>query len=263
MPLTSRVQVVAAHRDGRTVLTRVRSAPPLSLRQTAAGLTLLGSAFWPLGGDVAELQVRVEPGACLRVGSAAAQVAQPGPASALSVWTVRADVAAGGRLHWQPEPLVVTEGAVHRCEFRLDLADGAALTWVDMVVLGRSGQPPGRYQSSWRVQYAGEPLLAADLDVGPGAPAGWDGPAVIGPARVLLTVLVAGPALPPALAKLPTTHLPASEPVGETPSGPAGPDGVVLALAGPGLLFSWMGSDPVLGGRALAAFLAAAGPPVP
>ncbi len=240
MPLTAAVSAVAELRAGRTRLTTLRSQVPLSLRETlslregTAGLTVLASAFGPLGGDRTSFRVDVGAGARLTVGSAAAQVAQPGSVSAVSEAATHLRVAKGGELHWQPQPLVVTAGAEHRVDLLLDVAVGGHALVVDTVVLGRGGEAPGRYRARWRVSYDGRPLLHTDLDAGTGAPAGWDGPAVVGDARVLVSVLL----------------------VGRLPEDPHVPAGELLRLAGPGLLLSWLGSDPIAADRAVRAFLA-------
>ena len=235
MALTARACAVAEVRAGRTVLTTLRSQVPLRLRETCDGLTVVASAFGPLGGDRTRLDVAVGQDARLAVGSAAAQVAQPGVRDPVSHAEVRLRADAGACLRWQPEPLVVTEGAEHRLRLEVDVDPSATVVVAETTVLGRTAGRPGRYRSSWRVRCAGRPLLSCDLDVGPGAPAGWDGPAVLAGARVLVTALVTGPALPPEA----------------VPDG----GGAVLRLAGPGLLLTWLGADPLDGTRALDAFL--------
>lgn len=235
MPLTAVARAVARAVGGRTVLTTLRSAVPLSLRETAEGLTVLASAFTPLGGDDTRLEVAVERGARLRVGSAAAQVAQPGVHSAVSHASVALQVEGDASLHWQPQPLVVVAGAEHRFDLTADIAGTGTAVLVDTVVLGRAGGAGGRYRSRWRIVHGGEPLLTADLDVGAGAAPGWDGPAVCGGARVLVTVLVAGGPLPPEDALV--------------------DGGEVMRLAGEGVLFSWIGADTVAAGRAITSFL--------
>lgn len=242
MPLTATARAVARDLGGRTALTLLRSQVPLSLRETADGLTVVASAFGPLGGDRTRLEVVVEPGASLRVGSAAAQVAQPGATDAVSHATVDLDVGPRARLHWAPQPIVVGAGAEHRLELCLRVAATASTVVAETVVLGRTREPAGRYRSRWRVRCDGEPLLSSDLDVGAGAAHGWDGPAVVGGARVLVTALVTGPQLPP-------------DDVLEH-------GGQVLRLAGPGVLFSWLGPDTVAAARALDGFLARVPEPV-
>ena len=235
MALTARAVAVAELRAGRTALTTLRSQVPLRLRETCDGVTVVASAFGPLGGDSTRLELLVGRDAQLSVGSAAAQVAQPGVRDPVSHAEVRIVVGQGADLRWQPEPLVVTDGAEHRLALDVDVEPSSTVVLAETAVLGRTPGRPGRYRSSWRVRCAGRPLLSCDLDVGPGAPTGWDGPAVTGPARVLVTALVTGPRLPP----------------DDVPAG----GGEVLRLAGPGVLFTWLGDDPVAGARALRAFL--------
>lgn len=237
MPLTASALAVAELAAGRTALTTLRSRVPLSLRPTADGLTVVSSAFGPLGGDRTELVVRVGPGAQLRVGSAGAQVAQPGVTDPVSRSRVQLSVAAGGELHWQLEPLVVTAGAEHRAELHLDVEPGGRAVVVETVVLGRTPDAPGRYRSRWRTACGDEPLFAADLDVGAGAPDGWDGPAVLGTGRVLVTALVVGADLPDE-----------AEVAGL-------PGGCAMRLAGPGVLLSRVGRDTVEAERAVRRFL--------
>lgn len=240
MPFDSLSRVVARNVDGRTVLSALRSTPPVALRATTDGLTLVASAFGPLGGDRTRIEVLLEDGARLRVGSAGAQVAQPGEHDVVSRASLRLDVGAGAHLHWQPRPLVVATSAEHRLRLDVRLETAASAVLVETAVLGRGAEVPGRYRSRWRVTYAGQPLLCADLDVGSGAAPGWDGPAAVGGARVLTTVLVVGGALPA--------------------EGPLC-GGEVMRLAGPGALFSWLGNDTVGSDRAVAAVLSAvAGP---
>jgi urease accessory protein len=235
VPLTAVARAVARDVGGRTTFSTLRSQVPLSLRATDGGLTVVASAFGPLGGDRTRLEVVVEPGARLRVGSAGAQVAQPGATDAVSRAEVHLEVGERAVLHWQPQPLVVSTGAEHRLDLQLRTTASATVVLAETVVLGRTAEAPGRARARWRVSCDDEPLLAADLDVGAGAPRGWDGPAVTGGARVLVTALVTGPVLPA--------------------DGPLPGGGEVLRLAGPGVLLSWLGHDTVAAARALRAFL--------
>ena len=178
--------------DGRTRLVELRSDPPLVLRSTPAGVYLVGGAAGPLGGDDLTLDVVVAAGASLRVCSAAATLAQPGATGAASRTTLRFCVGEGASLHWRPEPLVSVRGSDHQIDAAFELSTHAQLCLVDEVVLGRFGEPPGRLRVRCRVERAGVPLLAHDLDLGPGA-AAWDGASIIGGARAVIRMLVVGP----------------------------------------------------------------------
>lgn len=175
--------VAEATGDGSTRLAVVRSQAPLLLRRTgdedrAVRVHLVGGAAGPLGGDRLRLEIEVGPGARLCLRTVAASVALPGPDGAASRVEVHATVAAGGRLAWLPEPLVAAAGCRHHAGGRVDLAEGARLTWRDELVCGRSGEAPGDAVVGLAVTYGGVPLYRHELSVGPDAP-GWDGPAVL------------------------------------------------------------------------------------
>ncbi len=181
--------------DRGTRISQLRSGPPLVLCETSAGLMMLGAAAGPLGGDAWSLRIRAGVGTSARVGSIAGTVAQRGRQQAESSFRVSVDVGADAVLDWAPEPLVVAAGAVHRSLIDIALASSSRLSWRDMVVLGRHAQLPGRSITRWRVRRDGRPLFAHDLDIGTGAPAGWDGPAVLAGSRVIGSLLVVDPSL--------------------------------------------------------------------
>ena len=185
----------AEYVGGRTRLVELRSEAPLVLRSTPDALYLVGGAAGPLGGDDLALDVVVGCGACLAVRSAAATLAQPGSGSAPSRATLRFDVGDASMLDWHPEPLVSVRGSDHLVDTTVSLSRSARLNLMDELVLGRAGEAPGRIRVRCRVARDGATLLAHDLDLGHGSP-GWDGAAVIGGARALITMLRVGPDAP-------------------------------------------------------------------
>jgi len=74
------------------------------------------------------------------------------------------------------------------------VAAGAASVWLEACTLGRSGEAPGRFEQRLDVELDGMPLLRESLEVGDRP--GWDGPAVLGPARHLAALHLLG-ARPP------------------------------------------------------------------
>jgi urease accessory protein len=225
--MRAHARIVAAT-DGRggTVLPVLKSEVPLVLRRTGPHeVHLVGGAAGPLGGDELHLSIEVGPGARLRVRTVAATIALPGRDGAPSSTHVDASVA--GRLDWLPEPLIAAAGCRHRVLSTVDLTDGASLRWRDELVCGRHGEPGGDTTVGTRVTRAGRPLLHHELSVGPHAP-GWDGPAVLGGARVTGSLIVVCPDWadggPPAARLL-------------------GPDAALLPLAGPAVLVTATGSD--------------------
>jgi urease accessory protein len=166
------VEVVArAGPGGRTVLPVVRASGQLAVRRTGpTTVHLVATAFGPLGGDDAEISLVVEEGASLVVRSVAAAVALPRRGAAgTSAQRIRATV--DGRLALQLEPTVVTARAHHLAEVTAVLGDGAELTAAEQVLLGRSGEDPGRWTGTIRVERAGRPVLHTTIGLGPGEPA--------------------------------------------------------------------------------------------
>ncbi|WP_326599793.1 urease accessory protein UreD [Streptomyces sp. NBC_01803] len=189
---------ITAARDGSLPL--LRGDGPLALRRTRADgpyaqVTVVGAMSGPLGGDRLRLTAEVEPGAALRVTSAAATVALPGrvpgtPAAYDTVLTVGDDA----ELRWLPEPLISAAGSALRMTTRVELAATARLVLREQQVLGRAGEEPGRLTTRLVVRLAGRPLLDQELSYGPGAP-GWDGGAVLGGHRAVGQLLVVSPEL--------------------------------------------------------------------
>ena len=218
----------AEHVEGRTRLVELRSEAPLVLRSTPDALYLVGGAAGPLGGDDLALDLVVGCGACLAVRSAAATLAQPGSGSAPSRATLRFEVGDASTLDWHPEPLVSVRGSDHLVDTTVSLSRGARLNLIDELVLGRAGEAPGRIRVHCRVARDGTILLAHDLDLGPGSP-GWDGAAVMGGARALISTLRVGP-------DAPTTASVIAEDGARAAWMPLAPEAALLLAIGPNLL---------------------------
>lgn len=183
--------VEVERRAGRDVVTRLRSDPPLSLRQSADAVYVVGSGAGPLGGDQITLRVWVGAGAALVLRSVAASIVLPSPVPARSVTTLDVEVAAGGHLDLSLEPQIVAAGADHLAHTRICLASGASLYWRDEVVLGRHAEAGGSLVQDVRVTVDGEPVLATAVALGQDRP-GSLGPAGIDGARALGTLLQVG-----------------------------------------------------------------------
>jgi len=169
----TRVEIVArAGPDGRTVLPVVRAGGQLAVRRTGpATVHLVATAFGPLGGDDARISLVVEEGASLTVRSVAAAIALPARGETRpSAQRIAASVA--GTLDLRLEPTVVAARAHHLAELSAELADGAVLTAVEQVLLGRTGEEPGRWTGTTRIERAGRPLLHTSVGLGPGE-AAW------------------------------------------------------------------------------------------
>jgi len=191
---------LVARDDGRggTALPVLESDGPLALRRTRgsgaeARVMLVGAMSGPLGGDHFTVEAEVQEGARLRVGSAAATIALPGQAKGEARYDVRIAVADEAELHWLPEQLICAGGSDLYVTTRIDLQASSRLVLREEQVLGRVGEEPGRLSSRLVLRVAGRTVLDQELACGPGAPGGWDGPAVLGGQRAVGQLLVVRP----------------------------------------------------------------------
>ncbi|MBV2352759.1 urease accessory protein UreD [Streptomyces sp. J2-1] len=223
-----------ARPDGRggTALPVLEGEGPLAPRRTrgsgdAARVMLVGAMSGPLGGDRFGVEVHVAGGARLHVGSVAATLALPGQSGGEAHYDVRLDVADGGELRWLPEQLISVCGSDLRVATRVEVAPGGRLVLREEQVLGRTGESPGRLSSRLTVRVGGRPLLDQELACGPGAPGGWDGPAVLAGHRAVGQLLLVRPefAEHPATARM----------LGECAA--------LMPLAGPAVLVSAVATD--------------------
>ncbi|MFE0251757.1 urease accessory protein UreD [Streptomyces sp. NPDC059010] len=225
---------IVARDDGRggTSLPVLDGQGPLALRRTRgsgaeARVVLVGAMSGPLGRDHFTVEADVEPGARLRVGSAAATIALPGQGKGEARYEVRLSVADGGELHWLPEQLISARGSDLHVTTRVDVGAAGRLVLREEQVLGRAGEEPGRLGSRIRVAVAGRVVLDQELSFGPGAPGGWDGPAGLGGCRAVGQLVVVRPEF-------------AQDPV---PARVLGEGAAVMPLAGPAALVSAVAAD--------------------
>lgn len=129
-----------------------------------ARVSLLARTATLLGGDDVAVEVHVGPGALLLLTDVAATIAYSGR-GASARWSARIEVGAGGRLLWHGEHLVVSDGADVVRTLSADVADGGRLLLREPLTLGRSGQPGGHLRCRTRIDHAGGPALAEDLEL--------------------------------------------------------------------------------------------------
>ena len=89
-------------------------------------------------------------------------------AAAAGTLSIRADLAERADLVADPGALIVCRGS--RVDVRLELAlgAGAAVDWRELIVLGRTGEPPGHATLRWDVTRLGRPVLRQFVDLDPG-----------------------------------------------------------------------------------------------
>jgi urease accessory protein len=177
----------------RVALTRIRSEPPVAIRQTGtARVHVVGTAAGPLAGDVVRLDLVVRAGAELTVCASAATVAVAGSAlvERPSRLEVRAVVEDGASLQLWPEPIVAAAGCEHVTSVRIDMAADARVTLREELVGGRScDSTSGRLRCELHLDRAGAPVLHQTLRLGPDTAYG----ATRLTARCVGTLLVVGP----------------------------------------------------------------------
>lgn len=171
---------------------------------------LVSAAATPLGGDVVAIRVVVEPGARLRLRSAAASLVLPGAATreSHSCWTIDAQ----GELDVDLEPTIVAADARHLSEVRVRLAETTRLRIRERVQIGRSNEHEGFWSGALWADRCGAPLLRHRMELGPGS--------------------VADDVLGAPLAVVSELRYP--EPAHDAA-------GITLALAGGGSLSTWQG----------------------
>ncbi|MFD4137446.1 urease accessory protein UreD [Streptomyces sp. NPDC058572] len=205
---------------------------PLALRRTRAGgpghrVTVVGAMSAPLGGDRLAIEAEASDGSRLTVDSAAATIALPGRTGARAHYDVTLTVGEDAVLRWLPEQLIAAQGSELRMRTRVELAATARLVLREEQILGRYGERPGTLTTRLTVHRAQRPLLDTELSCGPGAPRGWDGPAVLAGHRAVGQLLVVDPEYD-------------DSPVKARSLGPAA---VLTPLAGPAVLVTAVAED--------------------
>jgi len=200
--------LIVASRDRRS---HIECTGGLAARHTEPDTVhLVSAAATPLGGDVLHVRVVVEAGARLRVRSAAATVTLPGSAMPEShaVW----ELEVAGDLDLDPQPTVVASTSRHIMSTRLNLTGSGRVRLRERVQIGRSGERQGFWSGSLHADVDGSPLLRHRVELGSGA--------------------VTDDALGTPLACISELHYPDSD--GDTA-------GMVMELAGGGVLSTWQG----------------------
>jgi urease accessory protein len=200
--------LIVAHRDGQP---RIECGGGVAARRTEPDTVhLVSAAATPLGGDAIHIRVVVEPGAQLRVRTAAATVTLPGSATVEShaFWTLEV----AGDLDLDPQPTVVAATSRHFTSTRLELAGAGRVRLRERIQIGRSDERQGFWSGSLHADLDGSPLLRHRIELGNGS--------------------VADDALGTPMACVSEFHYPDSDV--ET-------QGVALALAGGGCLSTWQG----------------------
>ena len=156
--------LLVAYRDR---LPRIECGGAVAARRTEPDTVhLLSAAATPLGGDAIHIRVVVEPGARLRVRTAAATVTLPGSATVEShaFWTFEV----AGDLDVDPQPTVVAATSRHFTSTRLELAEAGHIRLRERIQIGRSHEREGFWSGSLHADVDGSPLLRHRIELGTG-----------------------------------------------------------------------------------------------
>jgi urease accessory protein len=142
----------------------------IQARCTAADTVhLVSAAATPLGGDTIGIRVVVERGARLRLRSAAATMALPGPGTPTS--RAHWEIEVTGCLDVDLEPTVVAGAARHLSSVALFLHDEGRIRFRERVQIGRCNEREGFWSGSLRADRNDRPLLRHRVELGAGSAA--------------------------------------------------------------------------------------------
>lgn len=190
---------------------RVECTGGLAARNTEPDTVyLVSAAATPLGGDVVHVRIVVEPGARLRMRTAAATVTLPGVTTHEShaIW----DIDTAGDLDIDPQPTVVAAASHHLTSARVRMTASSRLRLRERIQIGRTGERQGFWSGSLHADVDCRPLLRHRVELGSGS--------------------VTDDELGAPLACISELHYPEIE---------VQTAGVALALAGGGCLSTWQG----------------------
>jgi len=162
--MLSEVLIVASPGRGP----RIECVGGLAARRTEADTVhLVSAAATPLGGDTISVRVIVEPGARLRLRSAAATVALPGAANLESRATWHLEVA--GELDLDPQPTIIAGSSRHVTSIRLALHGKSTARLRERAQIGRSFEREGFWSGTLHADVDGAPLLRHRVELGTAA----------------------------------------------------------------------------------------------
>ncbi len=213
---------VSAGRGDRARLT-LKSAElsPRILRvdDRGARIALVSTTALLLAGDQVEINIEVGVRCWLEVVDTAGTVAYDARGGKSS-WSVRIQVADGGRLLWKAEPFVIANGADVTRTSMIELATDGVACLRETLVLGRSGECGGALRARTRATHEGRLLLAEDLDLADREVR--ERPGILGAHRVIDSVVLLGR---------------------RAPAEPGQPATRRFELAGPGTVARYLGTD--------------------
>ena len=169
--------------------------PPLGakVRATDCGpeIWIVTTAASLLEGDDLTIELFLSDNARLTVRSVAAQMAHACVGGGTTALNVRIHMGARAELTWRPEPLILCAQSNHRSRVDILLGHGSILWWSDELVLGRTNDDLDTItlDAQCTVQRGQVVVFDDGLHLHPREAESWQGPAVLGDARYLGTLL--------------------------------------------------------------------------
>ncbi|NEO98845.1 MAG: urease accessory protein UreD [Symploca sp. SIO2E9] len=167
-PWHGNLELIYAHRDGKTQLTYNKMRSPLKVQRpfypegrVVCHSVILHTAGGIVGGDILSSYIHLQPNAqALITTAAAAKIYRSNGLEARQ--SIQIQIAPGARLEWLPQEAIIFNGAVYRQDLRVELAPGASwLSW-EVTRFGRSARGEKFLQGQWRshteVWQQGKPL---------------------------------------------------------------------------------------------------------
>jgi len=241
----------------RTTLAQLRQSGGLRLALPRSGAVaeavLINTGGGMAGGDAAELDFALEPGAQALVTTQSAEKIYRGDDGAAHL-SAHLSLGPAARLEWLPQETILFDGAKLTRRLVIDLAGDSSLLFVEAVTFGRTAFGEDRIEAalreSWRLRRAGKLIFAEEMRLDAAA-ALLPRPALGGGARAMATLLMAAPDPPAALEAARAAFGPAVEAI---EWGASLVEGIVIARAlspSPALLrAAIVGALAVLRGRA-------------
>jgi len=178
------------------VLESVSCQSPVTVRQVRAehpgtcALCVVGSAAGPLTGDHLSLDLTLRPGARATLAATGASLAQ-GDNGGSGRLETRVQLGAAAVLHARPAAVIVAAGGSVDVRLDIELADDANIEWRELLVLGRSGETPGKATLHWNVTRSGRPVLRQTVDLTDPTLTAW--PGMLAGGRVIASAFLSGP----------------------------------------------------------------------
>ena len=206
-------RVTLKSRDGAAVLDGLRQegcAKAILPRTDAAlpEIVFLNTAGGLTGGDRLRYDLTLADGLCAVATTQTAERAYAAGASSASV-EVSLKVGAGGWLDWLPQETILFDGAALDRRVTLDLGPGAGCLFLETIVLGRHAMGETVKGLALRdhrmVTREGAPLWSEPMTLDSRALARAAGPAILGGARAMATLVLVHPGAGDLLARLRAT----------------------------------------------------------